>query len=80
MSENDEQIKLDAVQKLILWARGRVQVDYIMKPGWKAPLPLYVFWCPRHGLVKDYAHKFRAELRCPRCAAEHERIKKEAGA
>lgn len=70
MSQTDETIKLDAVQKLILWARGRVQVDYIMKPGWAVPMPLFVFRCPKHGLVKGYPHKFRSELRCPHCIKE----------
>ena len=70
MSQTDETIKLDAVQKLILWARGRVQVNYIMKPGWSAPLPLYVFRCPKHGLVRDYAHGFKGRLDCPHCSKE----------
>ena len=78
MSQTDEPIKLDAVQNLILRIMRRVQVGHIMEPGWSAPLPLYVFRCPTHGLVKGYSHGYKSHLACPRCLEELRKTNQEA--
>jgi len=63
MNEN----KLTWVQRLKLYLFGHVYVEHRQQPGWKGPLPYYIFKCPEHGLVVDYPSGYNRILRCPLC-------------
>lgn len=58
-----------------LWLRvfSHVSVGYRTKQSWRAPIEHFAFRCPEHGIVMDYPHGFREELRCPKCLEERKR-------
>ena len=70
-------IELSTFQKLRLRIFGHVKVGTRMKKGWRAPIMHYAFKCPKHGIVEDYPHGFRHELRCPKCTEERLRERRE---
>lgn len=65
---------------------GYIEIGNVMKPGWKEPIPHYLFKCPKHGYVVNYPqgyyrygsqhipvtndNGFISELRCPKCNEE----------
>ena len=78
-------VKLNLFQKIILKLQGHVFIENRTRPGWSGSLPFYMFWCPIHGLVEDYAHGYWdigkgtipvkedgvvSQLICPLCTEE----------
>uniref|UniRef100_A0A6M3M551 Uncharacterized protein n=1 Tax=viral metagenome TaxID=1070528 RepID=A0A6M3M551_9ZZZZ len=72
-------------QRFNLWIRGYVYVEHRRHPGWSGSIPFYMFRCPIHGLVEDYAHGYWdigkgtipveedgvvSQLICPLCTEE----------
>jgi hypothetical protein len=55
-------------KQISIW--GYVPVQAIQKPGWSEPIPHYMFRCPKHGYVVDYAHGYDMRLECPKCRQE----------
>lgn len=49
---------------------GYIEIGNVMKPGWKEPIPHYLFRCPKHGYVVGYAHGYDQRLTCPKCHKE----------
>jgi len=60
-------MKLTGLQKLRLMIVGRVFVGMKKKPGWVGSRPVYVFRCPRHGLVESFTQGWEENLFCPEC-------------
>jgi hypothetical protein len=63
-------VSLSFSQHLKLRLLGCVSVGYRVKPGWRAPIEHYAFYCKKHGLVVDYKHGFAGRLECPLCFEE----------
>lgn len=57
-------------QRLQISTYGYIEIGNVMKPGWKKPIPHYLFLCPKHGYVIDYLHGHRKNLSCPKCREE----------
>ena len=38
--------------------------------GWSDSLPMYLFRCPQHGLVKNVARGHAKNVQCPNCLEE----------
>ena len=62
--------RLKLIDRLKILLSGHLYVGDEIKEGWKEPLPFYVFICPKHGLVKNYAKGYDKRLECPLCAEE----------
>lgn len=58
------------LQRLRMWATGRVYVGHRTREGWRGSLPFYAFRCPIHGVVEDYPRGYAERLSCPRCRGE----------
>jgi len=63
--------------KVGLWRRlklrlfGRVYIGRIKRPEWKAPLPIYLLRCKKHGIYYVcYPMGYRGYFVCPRCLEE----------
>jgi len=41
-----------------------------MNGGWRHPLPVYEFTCPKHGLMRDIPRGYEEALVCPECCRE----------
>ena len=55
-------------QRLVLAARGRVRLRLEKRPGWVAPMPIYLCHCQIHGIdFEDYPHGWKEETECPVC-------------
>jgi hypothetical protein len=67
-------LRLSFVQRLKLALFGYVSVGFRVKPGWRAPIEHYAFYCKKHGLVVDYRHGFAGRLECPLCFEETEKV------
>ena len=59
---------------LIRWLALRlglpVRVGSVKREGWRGPLPLYAFMCPKHGEVTSYPQGYDERLNCPVCLRE----------
>ena len=62
--------RIDLLKKIKLKLMGHVYVGEEKKEGWSNSLPLYLFECPKHGIVKDYAKGFHKRIECPKCLEE----------
>ena len=68
----DSRIKL--LERLKIQLKGHIYLGEEIKAGWKEPIPYYMFKCPKHGYVKNYAKGHDEILECPECIKE---LKKE---
>lgn len=64
----DGRIRL--LDRLKIQLQGQVYAGTEKKRGWKEPLPFYMFKCPIHGYVKNYATGYGETLICPLCIKE----------
>ena len=64
----DNRIKL--LERLKIQLQGHVYVGNEKRSGWKESVPFYLFKCPKHGYVKNYAKGFEERLECPECIKE----------
>ena len=46
------------IQRIKLHLFGYTYIEHRQQPGWKGPLPFYMFRCPEHGLVVDHPHGY----------------------
>lgn len=60
-------LKMGPLQKLKLKVFGKIYIGKKQLPGWKAPLPFYIFKCPTHGLQMSYPNGWNRLLICPKC-------------
>jgi hypothetical protein len=64
----DSRLKL--MEKIKIQLNGNLYVGNEKRDGWKEPAPFYIFKCPIHGYVKNYARGFDERLECPDCLQE----------
>jgi hypothetical protein len=64
----DERLKL--LERLKIQLKGHIYVGHEKREGWKDSVPFYLFKCPKHGYVKNYAKGFEERLECPECIKE----------
>ena len=62
--------RIGLLNRLKLRLSGYVYVEERIEPGWREPLPFYLFICPVHGYVESYQHGYDKKLVCPRCLEE----------
>jgi len=61
-------VKVGLWKRLKLRLFGRTYIGHIKRPEWKAPLPIYLLKCKKHGIYYvDYPHGYRGYFTCPRC-------------
>ena len=61
-------------KKLKLKLFGRTYLCHIEREGWRAPLPIFLFRCEKHGIYAiDYPHGYSQYLLCPKCFEEEQR-------
>ena len=66
-------VKVGFWKKLKLKLFGHTYVCHIKRPEWKAPLPIYLLRCEKHGIYYvDYLHGFPPNqyFCCPLCLKE----------
>jgi len=61
---------VNLLQRVSMRLTGSVYVGDRQMPGWRGPLPHYLFLCPVHGPVESYPHGYDQRLECPRCKEE----------
>jgi len=66
--------RLRLLEKLKIQLQGHILVGKEQNEGWKSPVPVYMFKCKKHGIVKSTAKGYSKRLECPQCLEE---IKKE---
>jgi len=59
--------RLRLLERIKLELQGCVYVGNQSKSGWKEPIPFYLFKCPIHGYVENYAKGYEEILECPLC-------------
>ena len=59
--------RLRLIERLKIELQGHVYVGTQKKSGWKEPIPFYMFKCPVHGYVINYAKGYEEILECPLC-------------
>jgi hypothetical protein len=64
-SHLDQRLKL--LERIKLRLSGNIYLYNVTKEGWTDSLPLYLFECPIHGLVKAYPKGYSNRLECPLC-------------
>ncbi len=64
----DNRIKL--MERLKIELKGHIYVGDEQREGWKDSVPFYMFKCPQHGYVKNYASGYGKKLVCPICLEE----------
>ena len=67
---------MNLIQRLRLKLRGCLFVGYRKMPGWRTPLPFYIFRCPTHGTVESYPHGYGGQLMCPKCLEAEKQCRK----
>jgi hypothetical protein len=67
MQRQDEQVELTLTQRIKLEILGITPTEKRRLPGWSGELQFYAFKCPIHGIVEDYPHGYKQELRCRKC-------------
>ena len=60
-------------QRIRMRLNGYIYIGHRIRPGWRAPLPFYLFKCPVHGMVQNYPMGYAEILRCPLCDEEAKR-------
>jgi hypothetical protein len=68
----DSRIRL--LERIKLELQGHVYVGTHIKNGWKEPIPFYLFKCPIHGYVENYAKGYGEILECPLCIKEKDAL------
>ena len=66
----DARIKF--IERLKIQLMGHIYAGNEKREGWKASVPFYIFKCPLHGYVKNYAQGFNRKLICPECLKEEQ--------
>jgi len=64
----DKRIRL--LDRLRIQLQGHIYAGNQKKRGWIEPLPFYIFKCPVHGYVNNYAIGYEGKLTCPLCVKE----------
>ena len=65
------QVRLTFKQRMSLLLRGYCLLRWEKRPGWKAPLPIYLVKCPAcRRLFEDYPHGCSGYFECPYCREE----------
>lgn len=64
----DERIEL--VKKLKIKLQGHAYIGDEIREGWKKPISIYMFECPKHGYVKSNVKGYDERLECPMCLKE----------
>ena len=72
----DNRIKL--LERLRIQLQGHLYLGEEKRAGWKEPIAFYLFKCPKHGYVKNYAKGHQEILECPECLEELEQKKIQA--
>lgn len=63
--------RLFTLKEYILLSLGKpVYLGDFIEPGWKKPIPCYVFKCEKHGLVLSRVYGYDERVECPKCKAE----------
>ncbi len=65
-----DKITLSLFQRIALYFRGRVKIGTKLLDGWTAPVDIYVWRCPIHGLIKRHTKGYDERLECPHCWEE----------
>ena len=64
-------VKVGFWKKLKLKLFGCTYIGHIKRPEWKAPLPIYLLKCKKHGIYYVcYPMGYRGCFTCPRCLEE----------
>ena len=66
-------VKVGFWKRLKLKLFGQVCIGWLKRPGWKAPIPVYIVKCGKHGYFIDYEHGYTKYFLCPRCFEEERR-------
>ena len=68
--EEVKETEMTFTQRIRMRLNGYVYVGHRIKPSWRRPKAFYMFKCPVHGHVEDYAHGYSQWLDCPECRKE----------
>lgn len=73
MSSTNPQLnspKLTLFQKLRVKLFGSCKIGYIKEEGWRDKIPLFAFYCNKHGIISSVPMGFNQMLVCPSCLEE----------